>query len=64
MSYFVIAIHPSSGIPMPIMDGSDENDTDRIKLYSSHAKAEEMAKDHPLCKAGGYKIVQWPYCDA
>lgn len=63
MSYFVVAIHPQRGIPMPIMDGSDENE-EKIKLYKTFSEAKAMAEEHVLCKAGGYKIIKWEFCGA
>lgn len=56
-----MAIHPQTGKPIPIMDGTDENITDNVKLFDTRKQAVEMANDQILCKAGGYEIIRWDY---
>ncbi len=59
MKYFVVAVSPSTnygGHPTPIM-----NEDDVIALYDSEEEAALMAAQQPLCIAGGYEIIEWPY---
>lgn len=63
MMYFVIGIHPKSGRPIPIMDGSDEDIDDRVALFNTKKEARTMALDQPICQSGGYTIQEWEYME-
>jgi len=61
MKCFVIAVSIAidhEGEPVPIMD-----DEDNVILFSSEDEADEMAKEQPLCRAGGYSVFDWPYTE-
>lgn len=61
MKYFVIGIHPQSGRPIPIMDGSDEDLDDMVALFDTRKEAIQMASNQPICKAGGYVVEKWEH---
>jgi len=49
--YFVMAYHPNSKKAVPL---GDENGD--VSFYPTYRAAEDVAKDHPLCKSQGYEI--------
>lgn len=56
MKYFIMAIHPQSGYPMPIVD-----EDDRLTLFDSEEEIIDFASHHTLCKSVGYEFFEWEY---
>ena len=58
MKYFIVARHPSSGFPIPIVE-EDYFRNHVIALFDSFEEAETYAIGHTICDAGGYEIMEW-----
>ncbi len=59
MKCFVVAVSIAighEGEPVPIMD-----DEDNVILFDSEEDADNMAREQPLCQAGGYSVFDWSY---
>lgn len=68
MSYAIIGINmaPNSwrNHPMPMVTGADNDDEAKWALFLTRADAKKAAEAHPYFKASGYKIIEWPFCEA
>lgn len=62
MKYFVVVAHPQTGIPIPILNGRNDDD-DIIALYDTEGEARAMAEGQPLCRASAYEIFEWEYVE-
>jgi hypothetical protein len=47
-----------------MVTGADNDDEAKWALFLTRADAKKAAEAHPYFKASGYKIIEWPFCEA
>ena len=58
MRYFVILNGPR-GLPTPMVNYSEDGDSEEVALFSYSHEAEEAARISPLGRSRGYRIYPW-----
>jgi len=56
--YFVMMYNQAMTTIMPIIEGSDEDDNNDVKLYNSYEEADNEMKDHYYASNFGYEIFE------
>lgn len=68
MSFAVLIIGNSSKTarvpchPVP-MTVADDNDDDTWALFPTRGQAQAAARKHPLCRAVGFKVIEWEFSE-